>query len=167
MARNLELDAMTGGPLVATDEIPADNTHVELIKLAVSADGDRSKIPADPNGGLRVDAAGRGRNVFQAVETVSNIAPVPSVSGSGYIPEMTNKPFGFSEITWPSTAFFGGEQSQADFIPDATGRLTTAQGMNLHIFAWPWLHDLGGPDDTGLIKTNGTEKQAYQVWKDL
>ena len=91
MARNIELDAMTGGPLVATDEIPADNTHVELIKLAVSADGDRSKIPADPNGGLRVDAAGRGRNVFQAVETVSNIAPVPSVSGSGYIPEMTNR----------------------------------------------------------------------------
>lgn len=87
MARNIELDAMDGGAVVATDEVLADGTHVELIKLAVSDDGDRAKIPADAVKGLKVDAAGRGMNVAQGLETISNSTPVPSVPGSGYIPE--------------------------------------------------------------------------------
>ena len=86
MARNIELDAMDGGSIVATDEI-TDGTHAELIKLAVSVEGDRTLIPADGVRGLKVDAAGRGMNVSQGIETVSSTAPVPSVSGSGYIPE--------------------------------------------------------------------------------
>ena len=86
MARNIELDAMDGGAVVATDELN-DGTHAELIKLAVSADGERALIPADDVKGLKVDASGRGMNVSQGLETVSNTTPVPSVSGSGYIPE--------------------------------------------------------------------------------
>jgi len=78
---------------------------------------------------------------------------------------MPGKPFGFSEIAWPSLDAFGGEQAQADFIMDATGRLTRDRGINLYLFGWPWLHDLNENDSIGLIKFDGTEKLGYSAWK--
>lgn len=92
---------------------------------------------------------------------------IPDDYYSRIINDIPNKLFGFSEINWPSTDFFGGEQGQADFITEASGRLTIDQGMNLHLFGWPWLHDLDENDDTGLIQRDGTEKKAYEVWKNL
>lgn len=83
---------------------------------------------------------------------------------AGYMPE---KQFGFSEIAWPSIEALGGEQAQADFIMHAAGRLTRDQGINLHLFGWPWLHDLNENDAIGLIKRNGTEKLSYIIWKNL
>ena len=80
---------------------------------------------------------------------------------------MQDKPFGFSEIAWPSLDAFGGEQAQADFIIQATTRLTRDRGINLFLFGWPWLHDLNENDAVGLIKTNGTEKLAYTNWKNI
>jgi len=80
---------------------------------------------------------------------------------------MPGKPFGFSEIAWPSLNSLGGEQAQANFITQAVGRLTRDQGINLHLFGWPWLHDLNENDNTGLIKFDGTEKLAYATWKKL
>jgi len=80
---------------------------------------------------------------------------------------MPGKPFGFSEIAWPSMQAFGGEQAQADFIAQATGRLTRDRGINLELFGWPWLHDLDENDSTGLIKMDGTEKLGYAAWKNL
>lgn len=77
------------------------------------------------------------------------------------------KPLGFSEIAWPSLDFFGGEQGQADFIPELTGRLTTGRGINLRLLGWPWLTDLDANDTIGLIRRDGTEKPAYQAWKIL
>jgi hypothetical protein len=47
---------------------------------------------------------------------------------------MPGKPFGFSEIAWPSLNSLGGEQAQANFITQAVGRLTRDQGINLHLF---------------------------------
>jgi len=78
-----------------------------------------------------------------------------------------SKPFGFSEIAWPALDFYGGEQSQADFLSEVTGRLTGSQGINLRLLGWPWLHDLDANDSIGLIKRDGTEKPAYQAWKNL
>jgi len=80
---------------------------------------------------------------------------------------MPGKHFGFSEIGWPSLDAFGGEQAQADFITQATTRLTRNQGINLQLFGWPWLHDLNENDAIGLIKFNGVEKQAYSTWKNI
>lgn len=79
---------------------------------------------------------------------------------------MPNKPFGFSEIAWPSLDAQGGEQAQADFIVQATRRLTKDRGINLYLFGWPWLHDLGN-EAVGLIKKDGTEKLAYETWKSI
>ncbi len=80
---------------------------------------------------------------------------------------MPGKPFGFSEIAWPSMPAFGGEQGQADFILQATGRLTRDRGISLDLFGWPWLHDLNENDSIGLIKIDGTEKLGYVAWKKL
>jgi len=43
------------GASVATDEIAADSSHVQLMKLAISADGIRTLVPADATYGLDVD----------------------------------------------------------------------------------------------------------------
>ena len=77
------------------------------------------------------------------------------------------KAFGFSEVAWPSMNALGGEQAQADFIVQATTRLTRDRGINLHLFGWPWLHDLNENDAVGLIKIDGTEKLGYAAWKDV
>ena len=79
-----------------------------------------------------------------------------------------DKPFGLTELTWSTMDFFGGEASQAKFLADAAGRLTTGQGMNLHLFGWWSLYDPeGDPHGTGLITRDGREKPAYEVWKNL
>ena len=62
---------------------------------------------------------------------------------------------------------FGGEQGQADFISQVSGRLTREQGIKLELFGWAWLHDLDENDHIGLIKRDGTEKLAYEVWKNI
>jgi len=80
---------------------------------------------------------------------------------------MPGKPFGFTEIAWPSLEALGGEQAQADFIIQATSRLTRDKGINLRFFGWPWLHDLNENDAVGLIKFNGDEKLGYNAWKKL
>ena len=81
--------------------------------------------------------------------------------------ELAGKPFGFSEVAWPSLAPFGGEAAQADFLTRLVGPLSRDAGVDLHLVGWPWLTDLDANDDTGLIEHDGTEKQAYGVWQGL
>ncbi len=80
---------------------------------------------------------------------------------------MPGKPFGFSEIAWSSMEAFGGEQGQADFLGEVTGRLTVDQGIELQLISWSWLHDLGEDEHSGLIKMDGTEKEAYKAWLEI
>jgi len=56
MPDDVTLNSMSGGPVVATDEVPGTGEHVQVVKLAQSADGDRTPIDADANG-LRVQGA--------------------------------------------------------------------------------------------------------------
>lgn len=48
MADDVTLNSMSGGPVVATDD--SGTGHVQIIKLAYSADGSRTPITADTNG---------------------------------------------------------------------------------------------------------------------
>ena len=77
---------------------------------------------------------------------------------------MPGKPFGFSEVVWPSLEAFGGEAGQALFVEQLVGRLTVDQGVDLRLLMWSWLTDLGEGDATGLIGWDGREKMAYEVW---
>jgi len=102
-----------------------------------------------------------------AVQSVNSPADVPDDYFSRALTHMPGKRMGFTELGWPSLEAFGGQQGQADFLEDVAGRLTAGQGVELHLLAWAWLHDLNVDDETGLIEHDGTEKLAYSVWKSL
>lgn len=101
---------------------------------------------------------------------------VRGINRPGDIPEdyysraaacMPGKPFGFSEIAWPSADEFGGERAQAEFLYIASTPLTRSRGLRLEMLMWPWLTDLDSNDFTGLLKRDGTKKPAFRVWKNL
>lgn len=72
MADNVTLNAMAGGSVVATDDAGAAG-HVQLTKLAVSADGSATVIPADATNGLRVDLS-HGSTVASTTVSVGTTA---------------------------------------------------------------------------------------------
>lgn len=53
MADNVTLNSMSGGAVVATDD--TGTAHVQIVKLAISADGSATVIPADAANGIDVD----------------------------------------------------------------------------------------------------------------
>jgi hypothetical protein len=74
MADNVTLNSMSGGAVVATDD--TGTAHVQIIKLAISADGSATVIPADATYGLDVDvtrlpALPTGSNTIGAVTQAS------------------------------------------------------------------------------------------------
>jgi hypothetical protein len=86
MADNITLNAMTGGSVVATDDTGGTG-HVQIIKLAISADGSVTFIPADATYGLDVDvtrlpALAAGSNVIGGV-TQSGSWTVTANAGTG------------------------------------------------------------------------------------
>lgn len=56
MADNVAITAGSGTN-IATDEVTGTGEHVQLVKLAISADGSRGLIPADGTNGLEVDVS--------------------------------------------------------------------------------------------------------------
>jgi hypothetical protein len=102
-----------------------------------------------------------------AVQGVNLPADLEDDYYSRALSHMPGKMVGFSELGWPSIEAFGGEQGQADFLSDMVGRLTVDAGMDLHMLAWAWLHDIDADDETGLLECDGTAKLAYQVWIDI
>ncbi|HID93900.1 MAG TPA: hypothetical protein EYP60_07375 [bacterium (Candidatus Stahlbacteria)] len=102
-----------------------------------------------------------------SVQGINRPADIPDNYFSRAFDHIDMLPIGFSELGWLVHDFFGGEQSQADFIDAVADRLTRAQGLNLELFGWAWLHDLPGGDSIGLISYDGKEKLAYARWKSL
>lgn len=100
-----------------------------------------------------------------AVKGINRPSDIPDNYYSKILKNFEDKKLGFSEIGWPSMDSFGGEESQADFLREVTGRLTEEQGVQLELLGWAWLHDLDDNDSIGLIKRDGTEKMSYDVWK--
>lgn len=72
MADNVAITA-GAGTVIATDQIAADSSHAQLMKLAISADGDRTLIPADAANGLDVDVTRVGGNVTVVQATAANL----------------------------------------------------------------------------------------------
>jgi hypothetical protein len=102
-----------------------------------------------------------------AVAGINSPSDLPSDYYSRALNYMPEKPFGFSELAWTANDYFGGEERQAEFLTLASGNLTKEQGVNLRLLCWVWLHDLSQTDQVGLIKSDGSERMAYQVWKTL
>jgi hypothetical protein len=86
MADDVTLNSMSGGSVVATDEVTSTGEHVQIVKLAQSADGDRTPIDADSNG-LKVnvsDIAPLATPLSTSVDTIggSVVFPVSDNGGS-------------------------------------------------------------------------------------
>ncbi|MDH7509198.1 MAG: glycosyl hydrolase 53 family protein [Methanomassiliicoccales archaeon] len=102
-----------------------------------------------------------------AVQGINRPADIPDDYYSRALVYMPGKKLAFTELGWSAHEAFGGEQGQADFLRDVAGRLTTEQGVELHMLAWAWLHDLDANDTIGLISFYGAERLAFSVWKEL
>jgi len=105
-----------------------------------------------------------------APQSINKVSDIPDDYYSKALKYLgvNNIPFGFTELTWSTMDFSGGEEAQAKFLADAAGRLTVEQGMNLHLLGWWSLYDLeGDPHGTGLITRDGREKAVYKAWAGL
>jgi len=101
-----------------------------------------------------------------SVKGINKPEDIPDNYYSKAFDYMPKKPFGFTEVGWPSIEQFGGEKEQANFLNQLI-YLTKEQGIELEILGWVWLHDLDENDALGLIKKDGTEKLSYKVWRNL
>jgi hypothetical protein len=104
MADNVELDPGSGGATVATDDAGAGG-HVQIIKLAISADGSATVIPADADNGLDVD--------------VTRVQGTVTVDGSG----VTQPVSGTVGVTGVSTA--ANQTTVIGHLDGVEGLLTT------------------------------------------
>jgi hypothetical protein len=102
-----------------------------------------------------------------AVQGVNAAADIPDDYYASVSSLLPDTPFGFTEVAWPSLEAFGGEQEQAAFLEQLTGRLTRDRGVPLRFLGWPWLTDLDETDAIGLVRRDGTPKPALNVWTGL
>lgn len=81
MADDVTLNSMSGGPVVATDD--SGTGHVQLVKLAYSADGSRTHVDADTDG-LKVKVSNATVTVAlgSALPAGSNVIGGVTQSGS-------------------------------------------------------------------------------------
>ncbi len=96
---------------------------------------------------------------------VNRVSDLPDDYYSRLFDHIPDLPIGFSEAAWPSLSAFGGEKEQSAFIRNITTRLTEDQGLDLELLGWPWLHDIGPTDATGLRFNDGSPKSALDTWR--
>ena len=109
----------------------------------------------------------KDKNGAMLTKPFNRPADIPDDYYSRALTYMPAKSLGFSEIAWTSADFYGGEGAQADFLTQVVGRLTTGQGAKLELLGWCWIYDISADQPVGLIRSDGTEKTAYGLWKSL
>lgn len=82
MADDVTLNAMSGGSVVATDEVSGTGEHVQVVKLAQSADGDRTPIDADSDG-IKVKVVWRKQLGSSSYATADDALPIAVVNATG------------------------------------------------------------------------------------
>jgi hypothetical protein len=93
MADDVTLNAMSGGDVVSTDQA-GDGSHVQVVKLAYSADGSRTPIDADTDG-LKVNVSNTSVTVALSggsLPTGSNVIGAVTQSGTWNIGSITTLP---------------------------------------------------------------------------
>ena len=91
MADDVTLNSMSGGPVVATDD--SGTGHVQIVKLAYSADGSRTHVDADTDG-LKVKVSNATVTVAlgSALPAGSNVIGGVTQSGTWNIGSITTLP---------------------------------------------------------------------------
>ncbi|MGA1819787.1 MAG: tandem-95 repeat protein [Thermoplasmatota archaeon] len=99
-----------------------------------------------------------------ALAGTNMVSDIPDDYYSSVFNHISDRPFGFSEVSWTSHEDFGGQREQANFVRNITSRLTIDQGIDLELIGWNWLHDIGPTDLSGLMDNLGNEKTALSAW---
>jgi hypothetical protein len=99
-----------------------------------------------------------------SVQSINSPRDIPPDYYTSVASMMPGKPVAFTEIAWPSHPAFGGEEGQAEFIRRIPSLL---EGLDVEFVMWPWLHDLGEGDYTGLITVEGVKKMGLAEWAAL
>ena len=172
MADDVTLNSMSGGIVVATDD--SGTGHVQLIKLAYSADGSRVPITADTNG-LKVDvgntvtvtlgsALPAGSAVIGAV-TQSGTWNVGSITTLPALPTGTNVIGGVTQSAGPWTTVERGT-----VIAHGSASVTTTAAQVLALAATrrsATIQNLGTDyiyiGATGITANNGLRLAAGQT----
>ena len=102
MADNVPITAGVGTD-IATDQVTTTGEHVQLFKIAISADGSRTLVPADATNGLRVDVSrvqgqvqiGDGTQAV-AVDSAQSDAEANTINSL----HTSSRGYGFNGTTW-------------------------------------------------------------------
>lgn len=100
MADNVPITAGVGTD-IATDQVTTSGEHVQLFKIAVSADGSRTLIPADATDGLLVKVSNTSVPVGDGVNTVTvDIDPSDAEPNSGNALHVEGRTYVYNGTTW-------------------------------------------------------------------
>ena len=102
MADNVPITAGSGTD-IATDQVTTTGEHVQLFKIAISADGSRTLVPADATNGLLVDVSrvqgqvqvGDGTQAV-AVDSAQSDAEANTINSL----HTSSRGYGFNGTTW-------------------------------------------------------------------
>ena len=172
MADDVTLNSMSGGIVVATDD--SGTGHVQLIKLAYSADGSRVPITADTNG-LKVDvgntvtvtlgsALPAGSAVIGAV-TQSGTWNVGSITTLPALPTGTNVIGGVTQSAGPwttverGTVIAHGSASVTTTAAQVLALAATRRSATIQNLGTDYIY-LGA---TGITANNGLRLAAGQT----
>lgn len=123
MADNVPITAGSGTD-IATDQVTTTGEHVQLFKIAIAADGDRTLIPANASNGLLVDVSrvqgqvqvGDGTNAV-SVDTAGTDAETNAVNQLHTQARM----YGFNGTTWDRQRGFASTFKASQFTAAQTG----------------------------------------------
>lgn len=175
MADNVAITAGSGTN-IATDEVAGTLEHVQLFKLAISADGSRTLIPADATNGLDVDVTrlpalptGSNNIGFVGITDGSNSLVVDTLHNDGenntenHV-DVSGKLMGFNGTTWDRLRSSIANGLQVDVtritgsIPAGTnsiGTVVVGDGTNLVSV------DTAGTDAEGNVNQLHVQGRGY------
>lgn len=100
MADNVPITAGSGTD-IATDEVTTTGEHVQLFKLAVSADGSRVLVPATAADGLLVDISNASVPIGDGTNNVTvDTDPADAEPNSGNALHVEGRTYVFNGTTW-------------------------------------------------------------------
>lgn len=100
MADNVPITAGSGTD-IATDQVTTTGEHVQLFKIAISADGDRTLIPATAADGLLVDISNASVPVGDGTNNVTiDVDPTDGEANSGNAMHVEGRTYVYNGTTW-------------------------------------------------------------------
>ena len=100
MADNVPITAGSGTD-IATDQVTTTGEHVQLFKIAISADGDRTLVPATAADGLLVDISNASVPIGDGTNNVTiDTDPTDAEANSGNAFHVEGRTYGFNGTTW-------------------------------------------------------------------